>query len=44
MRLIKKLLFVLTLLSGISITAYSQSDLVSWKLPPRLLITPLILK
>lgn len=32
MRLIKKLLFVLTLLSGISITAYSQSDLVSWKI------------
>ena len=32
MRFIKKLFFVLTLLSGISMLAYSQSNLVSWKI------------
>ena len=32
MRFIKKLFLVLMLLSGISIVAYSQSDLVSWKI------------
>ena len=32
MRFIKKLFLVLTLLSGISMVAFSQSDLVSWKI------------
>ena len=31
-RFIKKMFFVLTLLSGISTAAFSQSDLVSWKI------------
>lgn len=32
MQFFKKLIFILTLLSGMSIAAYSQSDLVSWKI------------